>query len=228
MQTIPKILAIIPARGGSKGILNKNIKPLLGKPLIAYSIEEAHKSKYIDRTVVSTDDEQIKKVAQDFKAEVIDRPEELAQDTIPINLALTHAVNFLEKKEGYKPDVVLLLQPTCPLKEAKHIDEAIEKFISGNYDSLVSMIFVYKHRYEINGEYLVPVKKDRLRRQERKPAILENGVIYLSTIDLIKQEKIIAGKIGFYKMDYESSVNIDDPIDFFIAKQLLINKQKYE
>ena len=150
----------------------------------------------------------------------------MARDASPTNLALTHAVNFLEKKDGYKPDFVLLIQPTCQLKKAEHIYESIEKFISSNYDSLISVIFTYKHRYEINGEYLIPAEKDRPRRQERKPAVLENGVIYLSAIDLIKQEKIVAGKIGYYKMNYKSSVNIDEPIDFFIAEQLIINEQK--
>ncbi len=229
MDNLPKILAIIPARGGSKGVPGKNIKPILGKPLLAYTIEEAKKSKHIDRLVVSTEDEKIAKVAQDFGTEVVIRPKELAQDETPMEPVLIQAVNFLEKKENYTPDLVLILQPTCPLRKSKYIDEAIEKFLSGGYDSLISTSFVYEHRYEISPDgCLIPAVKERKNRQERKPAILENGAIYISKIDLIKQEKILGNKIGYYEMDYKSSIDIDTPVDFFIAEQFIINEQKNE
>ena len=96
-------------------------------------------------------------------------------------------------------------------------------------DCLISVYFSHKHRYEIlgNGE-LEPVVKNRANRQERKPVVLENGVIYLSKIDLIRQGMIVGGKIGYYQMDYQSSVNIDEPVDFFIAEQLLIKEKEYE
>lgn len=225
-KKIPKILAVIPARGGSKGVVGKNIKPIAKKPLLAYTIEEAKKSKYIDRLVVSTEDEKIASVAKDFAAEVIRRPKELAQDDTPTPPVLLQVVNFLAQKENYFPDLVLLLSPTCPLRKAKHIDELIEKFLAKDYDCMISVIFIYKHRYEITADdILLPVVADRPNRQQRKPVVLENGVIYLSTIDLIKQEKAVSGKIGYYLMDDESSINIDEPIDFVIAEQLILNKK---
>lgn len=205
----------------------KNIKELAGKPLLAYTIEEARKSKYIDRTVVSTEDGEIAKVAKDFGVEVIERPAELARDETPSDVVLAHAVNFLEKKENYVPDVVILLSPTCPLRKSEQVNEAIEKFISGDCDSLIGVSFVYKHRYETdeNGR-LIPVVKERKNRQERRPVILENGAIYISKGDLIKEGRILGDKIHYYKMDYKSSVNIDDYIDFLIAEQSLNDEQQ--
>jgi CMP-N-acetylneuraminic acid synthetase len=225
----PEILAIIPVRGGSKGIPRKNIKPIAGKPLLTWTIEEAQKSRYISRLIVSTEDREIAEVARGTGVEVIGRPMELAEDATPMPPVFLHAIDTLWQKEKYSPDIVLTLQVTCPLRKVKHIDEAIEKFLSQNLDCLISVYFSHKHRYEIlgNGE-LEPVVKNRANRQERKPVVLENGVIYLSKIDLIRQGMIVGGKIGYYQMDYQSSVNIDEPVDFFIAEQLLIKEKEYE
>src|SRR3989344_1132419 len=121
-----KILAIIPARGGSKGIPGKNIKLLAGKPLIAHSIEAARNSRFINRVIVSTDDEHIANAARKYGAEIIMRPKELAEDKTPMDPVLQHAVEFLEK-ENYIPEAVMLLQPTSPLRTTEHINEAIEK-----------------------------------------------------------------------------------------------------
>src|SRR3989344_4807350 len=147
MKTLPKILAIIPARGGSKGVPGKNIKPLAGKPLIAYTIAEAKKSKYIDRLVVSTENKEIAKVAREFMAEVIERPAELARDETPTPPVLRQAVEFLEAKEGYLPDLVLLLPCTCPLRKAGQIDVMIEKYLAEpqKYDCLIGIISILKH-----------------------------------------------------------------------------------
>jgi len=227
MDNKPKILAIIPARGGSKGVPDKNIKQISGKPLLAYTIEAAKRSKYIDRLVISTEDKKIADVAKEFRVQVIDRPKELAQDETPTNPVLTQVVNFLEKKENYFPDLVITLSPTCPLRKVKHIDESIEKFISEDYDSLIGVIYLMKHFYEIDqNNYLIPQTKERKNRQERKPVILENGAIYISKIDLIKKEKILGEKIGYYEMDYKSSINIDTPSDFFIAEKFLIDEKE--
>ncbi|MDD3149244.1 MAG: acylneuraminate cytidylyltransferase family protein [Candidatus Gastranaerophilales bacterium] len=130
-----KILGIIPARGGSKGIPRKNIRLLAGKPLIAYTIEASLKSKYIDRTILSTEDAEIKEIAQKFGAEVMDRPFELAQDETKTAPVLTDIVNKLEHT-GYSPDIVVLLQPTCPLRDENVIDAAIEKLINADNDSI--------------------------------------------------------------------------------------------
>jgi len=118
----PEILAIIPVRGGSKGIPRKNIKPIAGKPLLTWTIEEAQKSRYISRLIVSTEDREIAEVARGTGVEVIGRPMELAEDATPMPPVFLHAIDTLWQKEKYSPDIVLTLQVTCPLRKVKHID----------------------------------------------------------------------------------------------------------
>jgi CMP-N-acetylneuraminic acid synthetase len=131
-------LAVIPARGGSKGLPGKNILPFLGKPLLLYTLGEARKSKYLDRIIVSTDDQEIKGIALAAGAEVIDRPAELAQDHSTTESALIQVIDYLEISEDRDYDYVVTLQVTSPLRTAVTIDRAIEKILSGNYDSLFS------------------------------------------------------------------------------------------
>ena len=133
----PKIIAIIPARGGSKGIIDKNIKPLHGKPLICYTIEEALKSKYLDWVYVSTDSLSIAKTSNTCGARIIERPNELAADDSPTNDTIHHAMDII--KCEYEPDVVILLQPTSPLRNANDIDDAIELFLTNDCNSLISV-----------------------------------------------------------------------------------------
>ena len=221
------ILAIIPARGGSKGIPGKNIKMLAGKPLIAYSIESALSSRFIDRVVVSTDDEEIAETAPKFGAEVIMRPKELAEDLTPMDPVLAHAVLFLEKENGYKSDFVMLLQPTSPLRTAEHIDGAVEKFLNGDFDSLASIFIMTNNQHEINDkDCLIPVFKEIKNRDERKPIVVENGAIYISNVNLIRQGKIRGERIGYYEMDRYASVDIDDLLDLITVQQLLLGRRQ--
>ena len=134
------ILAIIPARGGSKGIPRKNIKLLAGKPLIAYSIEAAIKSEFVNRVIVSTDDDEIEQISIKYGAEVIIRPKKLAEDDSPTIDGIIHALNILEKT-GYLPDIVVLLQPTSPLRTQDDVDNAIIYYLKNKdkYDSLISI-----------------------------------------------------------------------------------------
>ena len=136
-----KILALIPARGGSKGIPRKNIVNLCGKPLIAYSIEQALASKWINRVIVSTDDEEIVAISRQYGAEVpFMRPEEFAQDLSPDIDVFRHALQWLETNEGYIPDIVLNHRPVCPIRKVETIDRAIELFINTQHDdSLLSV-----------------------------------------------------------------------------------------
>lgn len=216
-----KILAVIPARGGSKGLPGKNIRDLAGKPLIAHTIEAAKKSRFVDRVVVTSDDEEILAVAKTWGAEILKRPSELAADQTPMPPVLVHALDTLGQ-EQYHPDLVLLLQPTCPARTEKHIDEAVAHFLANDFDSLISVLLLYKHRYEIaDGKYLTPLLSERQNRQERQPVVLENGVIYLSRAELVQQGKIIGGKIGHYPMHLADSVNIDSLEDFLYAERLI-------
>ena len=222
-----KILAVIPARGGSKGVPKKNIKMLGGKPLVAHSIEAAKNSSFVDRTVVTTDSEEIGRVAKQFGAEVIIRPQELAQDKTPMDPVVEHVVSLFEK-DGYSPDAVLLLQPTSPLRTASHVEGAIQAFSSGNFDSLISIFKIYNNRHEAGKDgLLTPTFTKSKNRNERPPAIFENGAIYISTAPLIKEGRIRGDRIGYYEMDQYSSVDIDTLLDFVVAEQLLIAREKH-
>ena len=132
-----KIISIIPARGGSKRLPRKNILLLAGKPLIAYSIEQSFKSKYIDRTIVSTEDKEIAETSKKYRAEIIKRPKELATDEATTLVVLQHVLSVL-REQNYNPDVVVLLQPTSPLRKTSQIDESIRKLIDNNANMVVS------------------------------------------------------------------------------------------
>ena len=224
-----RILAIIPARGGSKGVPRKNIRLLAEKPLIVYTIEAALKSKYIDKVIVSTEDDEIARMSREYAAEVVKRPEELAIDVAPTEPVLAHVVKWLKEHEGYKPDIVVLLQPTSPLRNSKHIDEAVGIFLNSDYNSLLSVYpsyaFIWKARekgaYPRNHNF-----KNRPRRQDREPEYTENGAIYITKYEtLMKQHRILNGKIGLYIMPKEASIEIDTEVDFWLCEQIIKSKR---
>lgn len=196
-----EILAIIPARGGSKGIPGKNIKPLAGKPLIAYTIEASLKSKYITRTVVSTEDGRIKEAALAFGAEVVDRPAELAQDVTKTAPVLLQVLDELEKT-GYKPDITVLLQCTCPLRDEKQIDEAFELFFNSDCDSVFAArpmgVTHALWRKNLDGTYEgLYDYRHRPRRQDTDlhlPLYCETGATYIIRTDVLKEVKDFIGK----------------------------------
>ena len=139
-QSPLKIVGVIPARSGSKGIPNKNIKPLAGRPLIYYTIQAGLESRLLNRLLVSTDSPEIEDIAKGYGAEVpFLRPAELAQDDTPRLPVVQHAARYLEKTEGYKPDIMVTLQPTSPLRRAEHIDAAIDMLISTKADRVLSV-----------------------------------------------------------------------------------------
>ena len=196
-----EILAIIPARGGSKGIPGKNIKPLAGKPLIAHTIEASLKSKYITRTVVSTEDGRIKEAALAFGAEVVDRPAELAQDVTKTAPVLLQVLDELEKT-GYKPDITVLLQCTCPLRDEKQIDEAFELFFNSDCDSVFAArpmgVTHALWRKNLDGTYEgLYDYRHRPRRQDTDlhlPLYCETGATYIIRTDVLKEVKDFIGK----------------------------------
>ncbi len=222
-----EVLAIIPARGGSKGIPGKNIKDLAGKPLIAYSIEESLKSKYITRTVLSTEDEKIKKVALEYGAEVVDRPLELAQDETMTAPVLLQVVEALEK-ENYSPDIVILLQPTCPLRTAKDIDEAFELYFQGGCDSVFAVKNIglthamWKQHHDGRMEALYDYRT-RPRRQDAHrhySLFVETGSIYIIKTEVMKKVKDFVGdEPKIYPI--VQTVDIDTIEDFDRAEKLI-------
>jgi len=228
-----EILALILARGGSKGIPKKNIKQLCGKPLIAYTIEAAFNSECINRVVVSTDDDEIAEIAKKWGADVpFKRPEKLATDTATSNDAIVHALNWLLKNENYTPELFLNLQATSPFRDKKDIDKAIKKFIDSDADSLISVTETDKSPYwmrtiDENG-YLNPIMetdKKYNRRQDLPSVYVLNGAIYMmESIRFLKNRKFNIGNVLPYIMDKISSVDIDNMLDWKFAEFLMEEK----
>jgi CMP-N,N'-diacetyllegionaminic acid synthase len=220
-----KILAIIPARGGSKRIPRKNIKILAGKPLIAYTIEAALKSRYLDKVVVSTEDNEIAVISKKYGAEIIKRPKKLAKDDTPTYPVLEQAVNYLKEKDNYVPDIIVTLQPTSPLRNFLHINKAIEKFLNDKYDSSLSVFPLHVFLWEKKGNTAIPINHDidkRMRTQDRSPEYKENGAIYITREDiLMKKRKILSEKIGLYIMPEECSVDVDNKFDFWLVEKII-------
>jgi len=222
-----KILAIIPARGGSKTIPRKNIKLLNGKPLIYYTIKESIKSKYLGRIIVSTEDKEISEISKKYGAEVIERPEELAKDETPTIDVIFHVLQVI-KAENFEPGLVVLLQPTSPLRNAQDIDNAIELFLKNDCESVVSVCEAEHSPYwsfEIENRYLKPIfggKYLNMRRQDLPKVYTPNGAIYVSTPEILRKYKsFYCSKTIPYIMPPERSVDIDNEIDFMLAELLM-------
>lgn len=212
-----KVVAVIPARGGSKGICKKNIKILKRKPLIEWTIEQALDSRYIDGIYVSTDDEEISKISKNKGVNVIDRPGKISGDTATTESALIHASEYLNNNY----DIMILLQCTSPLRSSKQIDEALEKMISEKSDSLLSGYindrFLWRGGKSINYDYT-----NRPRRQDKEWEFVENGSIYIFKKEiLLKYKNRLGGKISQYEMPKWMSFEIDDQFDFDLIEYLM-------
>ena len=220
-------LAIIPARGGSKGIPRKNIIQLHGKPLIAHSINCAKESKYVNRVVVSTDDEEISRVAIQYGAEVVMRPSELSGDDAPSEQAIIHTLEYLGKSENYEPDIVVFLQATSPYRLPDDIDGAILKLQENNCDCVFSACPEhFTGRWRITQEFGArPVNYEigsRQMRQNYPIEYLENGSIYVFKPWVILQTNDrLGGEISIYEMPALRSFQIDSVEDFELLEHLL-------
>lgn len=226
------IIAIIPARGGSKGVIRKNIRLLAGKPLIHYSINAALHSKYIDLVTVSTDDDEIMEISRREGATVIKRPPELAGDNSPTIDSVLHVIDQCEIR-GIKPEIVVLLQPTSPLRTSADIDSAIDLFLKGDCDSVISITETSHPPYWnmiIEGSYLKPLfnqESFQTRRQDLPRTYLPNGAIYISrTGTLIETHSFYGIKQKPYLMSAEKSVDIDNEFDLVLAEASM--KQGYD
>lgn len=228
------ILCVIPARGGSKGLPGKNIKQLAGKPLIAYTIEQAKGSKYIDRVIVSTEDEQIAEAAGEFSAEVpFKRPKELAEDNSSMMDVLLHAVQWMEEEAKFKFDILVLLHVTTPLRNTDDIDKCIELLVDEKADNVFSVADAYRNPYfnmvEVSAANEVKlVKEGHFTTRQSAPKVFDmNASIYVWWKDTFKTQKgLFLKKTRIYPMPRERSVDIDEPLDFRIAEMLLQDKQK--
>ncbi len=221
-----RLLAVILARGGSKRLPRKNLLNFSGKPLVSWSIEAGLQSKYVDRVIVSTDSEEIADITREFNIDVpFMRPEELASDTATSLDVIHHVVNELKKSNTYF-EYILLLQPTSPLRTAKHIDEAIELLLQKNADGIVS---VCELDHPVEWTNILPedrslscfLKKEfvGLRSQDFPLRYRINGAIYLSkTSILLKNSTFFSDNSYAYIMEAESSIDIDDKYDFVLGE----------
>lgn len=214
-------LGIIPARGGSKRLPRKNVLDLCGKPLIAWSIKAGLNSKYIDKVVVTSDDEEILNISLNFGAETIKRPVELASDTATTFDAIKHTIENVEKY-----DYIVLLQPTSPLRDAKHIDEAIELLETKKADAVVSVCEVdhsplWSNTLPENVNMSSFLRDEVLnkRSQDLEKYYRLNGAIYICKTEKLLEEKsfFLKENIFAYVMDRKSSVDIDEEFDFRLA-----------
>jgi len=203
-----KILAVIPARGGSKEIPRKNIKEINGKPLIVWTIEAAKKSKLLDRCIVSTEDEEISSIAQKYGAEVLKRPKTLAKDNVITLPVLQHALKKIDA------DIIVLLYPTSPVREEGLIDKCIERFIKKDADALATGFICELYEW---GKYNKP-------RQKLRGWFHDDGNVYVMRSDLIKKGKMLGKKLEKVIISKEQNFEIDDEFDFWLNEQILAKK----
>lgn len=230
-----KILAIIPARGGSKGLPGKNIRPLCGKPLIGWSIENAKESKYVDDIYISTDSREIADVAESFGVKVPElRPAELAVDKSPSSAFIVYTINHLSE-QGKNYDYIILLEPTSPLRDTADVDKSIEMMIdSPEFESMVGVCKaedqnpVFMQKIAENGR-LVPYENvvKITRRQDVPEVYFLEGTVYLSTVSAFLEKKAFRhDKTLPYVVPKWKSFEVDDIIDFTIIEAIMKLKLK--
>lgn len=224
------VVAIIPARGGSKGIPRKNILELAGLPLIAYSIIAAKCSQYVDRVIVTTDDQEISEISQRYGAEVIVRPDELSDDIIMPDASIVHSIEYLKKTEEYIPDCIVFLQPTSPIRLYSDIDAAIDIFLEKQVDTVFSAVDIHPLIWGGRGLSVAPINYDpskRPRRQDYESLLIENGSIYVSKRSVYEEKKDRFGNlVHAYIMNNYTLLQIDEFDDIAIVESLLVNLKR--
>jgi len=230
-----KILGIIPARGGSKGIPHKNLQKILGKPMIQYSFDVAKKSK-INKIIVTTDDKKIAKFSESKGIEVpFIRPKSLSNDSAKTFDVIKHALNFLYKKQNYEPEIVIILQPTSPLRTISIINQSINLLKKNNTSSVISVSKIKTHpnsSFFYDGKYLKPFRKDFKkfdRRQQNVPLYFPTGSIYATWYKTIKNYDSIYGpKIKPIITKQDESIDIDSIYDLFVSEMTMRYWNKFE
>jgi CMP-N,N'-diacetyllegionaminic acid synthase len=234
-----KVLGVITARGGSKGIPGKNLKLLAGKPLLAYTVETARRSGVLDRVILSTDDEAIAAAGRDLGCDVpFIRPLDLAQDETPHLPVIQHATRWMQERASYTPDAVMILQPTSPLRTADDIVAAVSLLDRSGADSVLSVneVPVHSHpmralRIDERGDAVLfvsgdPVRKRVNRRQDLPPAWVMNGAIYACRTRVLfdAEPSLYGNRVVAYRMPADRSISIDDLEDWHAAERALASR----
>jgi CMP-N-acetylneuraminic acid synthetase len=200
-------LAIIPARGGSKGVKRKNIRPIAGHPLIAWTIEAAKNSSRLDNILVSTDDEEIASVSRRYGAKVLERPMELARDDSTTRDVLTHVLNSLDNTYQH----AVLLQPTSPIRLSSLIDRVLAAFSDGDFDSMATG----------NMQLQYPPHGVEHRRQDIKSVFINDGSVIVFKSSNLKENSLFGKKAGTFITSREENIDIDDEFDFWLAEKVI-------
>lgn len=219
------ILAVIPARGGSKGLIRKNLCILNCKPLIQYTLDAAKGSAYLTDIIVTTEDKEIKNYSKNY-VKVQDRPEEHATDIAEVDPLLIYTVGEYEKQYNTNVNVVVLLYPTSPLRTSQIIDDCIDVFIKENYDSLLTLHEYDEYIWKVEKDCAVPINYDPLKRAPRQlegwNQYVENKMVYVMKWELLKQTGCrLGGKIGYHKIDPLYAIDIDDKRDLKLAELIM-------
>lgn len=230
----PLVLAVIPARGGSKRLPRKNIMSLGGHPMIAYSIMAAREAKLVTDWLVSSDDDEIIEIAKQYGASIpFKRPEHLATDEVR-NIDVTlHALDYMEKQTGKTYDIIVLLQPTAPIREASHIDESIDLLWQSNLDSLAAVKGPYQKRdpilKRIDEQGNLVAYRDNSERDSREPFYIYNAALYAVKRDyFVKEKRFISEKQIPFVMDKYHSMDVDEMVDLITAEAYLKQMRKSE
>jgi len=200
------IFGVIPARGGSKGIPQKNVQQVCGKPLIAWTIEAAQQSVLLDRWVVSTEDPEIASISRHYGAEILNRPPQLATDTTPTLHVLKHALNHVSA------DIVVLLQPTSPIRSSGLIDRCIRQFQDTQADSLATGFMCKYQEYALDNN---------LRRQDRAGFFYDDGNVYVIRAAMVSAGEQFGEKIEHVLLDREQNIEVDDFFELWLAEKVL-------
>lgn len=237
MNPTGRVLAVIPARGGSKGIPNKNIAPVAGRPLIAWTIAAAQEARCVERVVLTTDSPVIAEVAREYGAETpFLRPPELAEDDTPGIVPILHAVGWLDEHEGYCPDYVMALQPTSPLRTAQDIEAAARLAWEKAADGVVSVCPAKHHPYWMKkiaedgrmADFL-PIDREYTRRQDLPPVYALNGALYLVRREvLVQRETWYTDRTYAYVMPPERSLDVDTPWELYLADLILRERREHD
>ena len=223
------ITAFIPARGGSKGIPEKNIKEFAGKPLVVHSIEYALNCSQIDEVVVSTNDDKIAKIARKTGARIVKRPSELSTDKATTESAIHHFFNKFNKK----PDIIVLLQPTSPYRPKGSLERAITHFTENGFDSLLSITPTHRFFWRVKEDQTTFAEYDYLNRPLRQNMktenirFIENGSLYIFTRKHFdKTGNRLGGKIGYVEWSEDYSIELDTPSDFDMVEKLFLSNSE--